>query len=387
MVRRAVIVMAVVAAAAVAAPRAWADKSPGNCNANDLAVGINRDHDVVHSGDVITYSLSVGNPNTPAPNADVACDYTDVAITFTPPGGQPQPVTTIASLPSNTALHQIATETFTVPTITGPVDLDAWINATGTLHDQAQLHSGSIKKDIGSTAFFPSMALTKTASSAGGVAPQTITYTYALTNTSPVVAGVLDDVPIADPAVSDNLCSPLTYVAGDANGDKQLNARETWTYTCTQTFPAAGCHTNVANATGTVVLDNGPIGAGPASATVCVTAPPPQGAVKGASAKSPKACVSLASTNVKVRAKELNTVRVRVRVNGHNIAKSKVKITGPAGLKKTGVTNRKGIVTFVVRPKRSGRLTIASDQCAVKARVSVKPARRVIAPALPEVTG
>jgi uncharacterized repeat protein (TIGR01451 family) len=387
MLRRAVIVVAVVAATALAAPRAWADQSPGNCNANDLSVNITRDHVVVRSGDVITYGLFLGNPNNLSRQGDVACDYTNVTVTFTPPGGQPQPVATVASLPSNKGLYLIATEQYTVPTISGPVDLDAHVGAAGILHDAPGNHAGSITKDIGTTAFLPAMALTKTASTAGGVAPQTVTYTYTLTNTSPVTAA-LPDVPIASPVVTDNMCSPLKYVAGDSNGDNLLNAHETWTYTCTQTFTTAGCYTNVANATGTVTVDNRPIGAGPATATVCVTAPPPPaGAVKGASATSPHACVSLASTNVKLRAKELNTVRVRVRVNGRNIAKSKVKVTGPGGLKKTGVTNSKGMVTFQLRPKKSGRLTIASDQCGVKAKVSVKPARRVVAPAVPVVTG
>jgi hypothetical protein len=385
MLRRAVIVMAVLAAAALAAPRAWANQSPGNCTTNALAVDITRDHSVVRSGDVITYTLWVGNPNDPARPANIACDYTDVAVTFTPPGGQAQPVTTIASLPSGTALYQVATEQYTVPTISGPVDLVARVDAAGKLHDSQLVanHDGSIFKTIGTTAFLPSMALTKTASSAGGVAPQTITYTYTLSNTSPTVPNLVDDVPIANPVVSDNMCSPLTYLTGDANGDKQLNAHEAWTYTCTQKFTTANCYTNVANATGTVPIDNRPTTAGPATATVCVTAPPqPKGGVKAASA-----CVSVASQHLKVRAREINTVRVRVRVNGKNIAKSKVRISGPAGLKRTGVTNRKGMVTFRVRPKKSGRLTITSDKCSVKARVSVKPARRVVAPALPEVTG
>jgi uncharacterized repeat protein (TIGR01451 family) len=370
--------------AASAAP-AMANRSPANCDANDLAVDITRDHAVVRSGDVITYTLSVGNPNgTNPPN--VACDYTDVTVTFTPPGGQPQPVTTIASLPSNTPLHQIATQQYTVPTIAGPVDLVAKVTAAGTLHDsQINNHAGSITKDIGTTAFLPAMTLTKTASSAGGVAPQTITYTYTLTNTSPTVPGVVDDVPIANPAVTDNLCTPLTYLAGDANGDQQLNAHETWTYTCTQTFPAAGCHTNVANATGTVTIDNRPTTAGPASATVCVTAPP-AGGVKGANAKSPKRCVTLPSRSLRVRARELTTVKVRVRLNGKNIAQSVVRVRG-AGVNRRAKTNKQGIVSFRVRPTKTGRLTISSDQCAVAARLSVRPARRVVAPVLPQVTG
>jgi hypothetical protein len=96
--------------------------------------------------------------------------------------------------------------------------------------------------------------------------------------------------------------------------------------------------------------------------------------------------VTLPTKQLKVRAHELATVRVRVRLNGKNIARSLVHVTG-AGVKKSGRTNKNGIVTFHLRPKKSGTLSIQSDQCAVAARLSVKPARQVVSPALPRVTG
>jgi uncharacterized repeat protein (TIGR01451 family) len=223
----------------------------------------------------------------------------------------------------------------------------------------------------------PKLNITKVGSISAGQAPQNVTYTYIVRNDSTTPVAMKDIV------VSDDKCANPTLVGGD-NGDGLLSNGESWTYTCTSLLQAAGVYTNTASAcaTSTVPGDTTrPVCSPPATWTVTLTAPP-KGAVKAASA-----CVSVASQHLKVRAREINTVRVRVRVNGKNIARSKVRIHGPAGLKKTGVTNRKGMVTFVVRPKKSGRLTITSDQCAVKAKVSVKPARRVVAPALPEVTG
>ena len=377
MLRRAVILMAVMAFGAVGVAPARADQSPLKCTANALALDITKDKTIVRPGDVITYGILIGNAGAGA------CNYTGVTVDFAVPGGKPQIVATNINVPFGMPLHQIATVQYTVPALSSPLDLVPHAHAAGTLHDAPVNHTGEVSKTIGTTAFVPTMALTKTGSTTGGVAPQTVTFTYTLTNTSPITAD-LPNIPIAGPVVSDNMCSPLAYASGDGNGNSQLDAGETWTYTCTTTYKAAGCYTNVANATGTVVTDNRPTSAGPATWTVCETAP--KGAVKGASAGSPKRCTVAPTTHVKVRARELSTVRVRVRVNGRNIARSLVHLRGP-GVSKKARTNKKGMVTFHVRPKKTGRLRISSDQCGVAARLSVKPARQVVSPALPEVTG
>ena len=378
MKRCAVLVMAMVAFGAIGVAPAGAHQDPMGCSRNALALDITKDKTVIHrSGDVITYGIFVGNPGQDA------CNYSDVTVDFAVPGGQPQTVQVLAGIPSNTPLFQIATVTYTVPPVTGPVDLVAHGHAVGTLHDAPNDHTGQVSKDVGTTSFAPSMALTKTGSTIGGTVPLTVTYTYTLTNTSPVNQSI-PDVPIASPVVSDNLCTPVTYVSGDTNGDGRLNVGEKWTYSCTKVYTAAGCYTNVAMASGSVTVDNRPINAGPATYSVCATAP--KGAVKGASAGSPKRCVTLPSTRLKVRARELATVRVRVRVNGRNVARSLVHVRG-AGVSKAGRTNNHGMVTFHVRPKKTGRLRISSDQCGIAARLSVKPARQVVSPGLPEVTG
>jgi uncharacterized repeat protein (TIGR01451 family) len=376
MLRRTIILMAVMAFGAIGVAPAEAHQSPPGCFRNALALDITKDKTMVRTGDVITYGVYIGN------DGQGSCDYTNVTVTFTTPGGQPQTVATIPNLPAFTQLQQIGTVRYTVPPLSGMATLVAAGHAAGTLHDNAAREdNGSVDKDLSTAAIVPTLALTKTGSSLGGVAPQTITYTYALKNTSPVDPNVLPDVPISNPVVSDNLCAPLTYTGGD-NGNGVLNVGETWTYSCSKTYAAAGCYTNVANASGTAP-NNSPVMAGPASWTACVTAPPPAAAVQGVTATK---CVTLPTKQLRVRAHELATVRVRVRLNGKNIAKSLVHVTG-AGVKTSGRTNKNGIVTFHLRPKRSGTLSIQSDQCAVAARLSVKPARQVVSPALPRVTG
>ena len=67
------------------------------------------------------------------------------------------------------------------------------------------------------------------------------TYTYTVTNPG--------NVPLSDVSVSDNTCSPVTFVGGDTNTNNLLDTSETWTFTCTMNITANT--TNIATATGT----------------------------------------------------------------------------------------------------------------------------------------
>jgi uncharacterized repeat protein (TIGR01451 family) len=67
-----------------------------------------------------------------------------------------------------------------------------------------------------------------------------VTYTYVVTNTG--------DVPLSDVSVSDDKCSPVSYVSGDANDDDFLGLSETWTFSCTTTITTDT--TNTGTATG-----------------------------------------------------------------------------------------------------------------------------------------
>ncbi len=52
-----------------------------------------------------------------------------------------------------------------------------------------------------------------------------VAYAYAVTNPG--------NTPLSNVSVSDDTCSPVTYVSGDANSNNRLDAGETWTYACT----------------------------------------------------------------------------------------------------------------------------------------------------------
>jgi uncharacterized repeat protein (TIGR01451 family) len=390
MFRRAVLLVTAIGVCGVlgSAP-ARADVSPAGCLVNGLNLTLAKSGQIFRQGDTITFTVYADNVNQPL--GGTSCDVTGATIGFNPPnpdGTENQDVNAPTAITVATNQNFLNPFTFKqVATFPWVVNLNPAVTSAlalavvhGSIHDLNPTRAfAKIGKDLGFEVTNPKLNITKVGSISAGQAPQNVTYTYVVTNTSTT------PVPMNSVVVSDDKCANPTYVGGDG-GDGLLANGESWTYTCTSLLQAAGVYTNTASACAhsTVPGDTTrPVCSPPATWTVTLTAPPaPKGAVKAASA-----CVSVAAQHLKVRAREINTVRVRVRVNGKNIASSKVKIHGPAGLKKTGVTNRKGMVTFVVRPKKSGRLTITSDQCAVKAKISVKPARRVVAPALPEVTG
>jgi uncharacterized repeat protein (TIGR01451 family) len=88
--------------------------------------------------------------------------------------------------------------------------------------------------------------------------PGMVTYTKKITNPGTVA--------LSNVVVSDDKCSPVQYVSGDANDDDKLDPSETWTYTCRHNIDQTT--TNVATASGEA---NGLIARDLAFATVVVS--------------------------------------------------------------------------------------------------------------------
>jgi uncharacterized repeat protein (TIGR01451 family) len=74
----------------------------------------------------------------------------------------------------------------------------------------------------------PSTHLTKSANHSSVVVGSSVTYTYHEQNDG--------DVPLTNASVSDDKCTPVTFVNGDTNANGILDPGETWNYTCTTTL-------------------------------------------------------------------------------------------------------------------------------------------------------
>jgi hypothetical protein len=203
--------------------------------------------------------------------------------------------------------------------------------------------------------------------------------------------------PLVNVTLSDNVCPGVVRAVpnGDTNGDNKLDVGEVWLYTCKMSH-GVGVFNNTATACGELIIDSGPLPkvcdtddetvqftpAPPAVPNPTVN-PAPQVVVKPTTAAQAPCTLARASKTT-VRAGQLNTIRVRVR----NVdAGSTVKITLPGGKVVSAKTDKSGVAVLKVRPTTSGAATIRAAECSEVERLSVKPARRVVAQRAPRVTG
>jgi len=375
------LLVVVLIAVALSPSAAQADQSPAGCFSNSLSLRIERDRPVVRIGESVTFTVYASNDGA------TACDITNATIKLRLPaadGSPTGPETTVAlglDLPNRTVERQVGRVSTPINVTPGVIDAVALATATGTLHDAPANHRADIAKTLGTTVVFtPGIKVVKTGSIVNGVAPANVTYTFTVTNISDPA------VPLSNVKVADSLCPNAQGPAagGDANADGKLDPTETWVYTCSMTHPAAGQYNNVVTACAEAMDAAGnvykPCGTAPFSV---VLTSPPQGAVKPVSVNRAP-CTLARANSTTVRARQLNTIRVRVR----NVdAGTKVTLTLPGGKKYTAKADKNGLATFRVRPTKSGTASIQATECSDVERLSVKPARRVVAQRAPRVTG
>ncbi len=65
-----------------------------------------------------------------------------------------------------------------------------------------------------------------------------VTYTEKITNPGTVA--------LSNVRLTDDKCSPVTYVSGDTNNNSKLDTNETWTYTCRANLTTSTTNTAVA---------------------------------------------------------------------------------------------------------------------------------------------
>ena len=185
--------------------------------------------DLPVGGGAVTYTYKVTNAGQ-APLANVAVvDDKCSSVTFVDGDAN-----------SNEKLDVGETWTYTCSaTLTETTTNTA--TASGSYGDQAVEAKDDATVTVALPPLTPAIHVEKSASttdlpSDGG----DVTYTYKVTNTG--------TVPLSNVGLSDDKCSPVTFVSGDANSNEMLDLTETWTYTCDASLTETT--TNVATATG-----------------------------------------------------------------------------------------------------------------------------------------
>jgi uncharacterized repeat protein (TIGR01451 family) len=348
---------------------------------------------IVRPGDTMTFRVGVQNTNR---LFGEPCDLTNSTVNFRLPtttgrydrNAAPIVLGTNQSFASLFGPAQIGPDLKWVVNVADPRAFSGAALATigGKLHiNAADPDSALIEKDISFTLTNPTITIDKTGSTTGGQAPQSVVYTYEVTNTSQT------PVPMRNVTVDDDLCAGPKYDHGD-NGDNLLSNGEKWYFTCTSLFQNAGTFTNTAKACAISTVDGRPVCSPPDTWTVVVTPPPPpppppavpQGGVKPQSVAQLPKCELATPRGLKVRAREQTTIKVTVRnVDAGSVAKIRL----PGGKTLKAKTNSKGVATFKVRPPKTGKARITVAECSDVERLTVRPARRVVAQRVPRVTG
>ncbi|MBI4897907.1 MAG: DUF11 domain-containing protein [Actinobacteria bacterium] len=202
---------------------------------------------VIHAGDSVTYTVNVKNDGD-VPLTDVKVDDPNCS-----------PLTFVSSDGNDDAVLD-SEETWTY-TCTTAVNDDTTNTATAEGIDPIE---GTVKDDDSAKVdvINPSIHVRKTADQTTVLVGTVVKFTVEVENNG--------DVPLFNVKVSDTICSPLTFVSGDAGTVGVMEPSEVWIYTCSMAINSNTV--NVATASALTpqeetVTDN-------ASATVNVTTPP-----------------------------------------------------------------------------------------------------------------
>jgi len=179
------------------------------------------DREVVLTGQSVTYTYVVTNSGnvalTPAGNLDdVVTDDQCSPVTYdsggTPPTMAPGDTwtftcTVVAMTPAKATNKAEAT-------MQGP---DEPVTATDTVTVEVLVPELSLRKKVDQPIVYPGTD---------------VTYTYVATNSGTAPFEAPQGATSRDDWLSDDKCSPVTYVSGDTNDDSVMEPGEAWLYTC-----------------------------------------------------------------------------------------------------------------------------------------------------------
>jgi uncharacterized repeat protein (TIGR01451 family) len=284
--RRVAVVIGVAAVLAIVlcAP-AGAHEDPPGCSTGGLnpSFAVSSELGIVHrNGDHLEIAVSLRNDTAGTCTVDDAT----VTVQLPAPDGTPTgPLITLvtdASFPGGMAPKTLpATAPYDVALNPGVFRAPVTTSVSGIFHgpggDVGPLTSSLTTSLVVSK---PEIDLSVTPDVTSGSAPLTVTYTYTATNDSPAPPPPPPDLGPAPSLASgsaderamiaDDTCSPVEYVSGDTlvTFPALLDPTETWTFTCTHTFPVPGTFANEANIVGFSTRDGRPWPATTATSSV-----------------------------------------------------------------------------------------------------------------------
>jgi uncharacterized repeat protein (TIGR01451 family) len=219
MQRRTVLVAMMVTVGLVGAAPTSAHQSPGKspglpngCLVNGIDLVLFESSTIVRPGDTMTFKVGIQNNNS---LFGTPCDVSGANIGFRLPTASGRydlaaPARDVAlnqPFPSMAGPKQLGPDFTWVVNLTDPRATTGAAQAFvgGKLHVTAvDPDSATDVKDISFTITNPSISIDKTGSITTGQAPQNVTYTYVVTNTSQT------DVPMNQVGVRDDLCANPT---------------------------------------------------------------------------------------------------------------------------------------------------------------------------------
>jgi len=227
----------------------------------DLAVDKTDGITTVITGDTITYALTLTNNGPSLVSNTTISDPAATGLTktaigvCTATGGAICP--TVGTGPGQMSIANLEAGTVVVPTLPNGDSISFTITANVTATSGSVANTFAAAPPSGTTdpnltnntstdtdtlVTDSQIQIVKTPSVTAINGSSLVTYTYVVTNPG--------RTPLTSVTVTDDKCSPVTYVSGDVNTNNTLETTETWNYTCAATLSATTTNTATVTAAG-----------------------------------------------------------------------------------------------------------------------------------------
>ena len=259
-----------------------ADQSPVGCTGSGLQISLYSSLTEAHNGDIISFGVKVYNGLNQGP---IVCDASDIQASIITPDNETHPITLLRTTLTNgqqDMYQNVVSYTARAEDVKTGNIFAATASDTGVIHQNDTNSQGGaneglnityLKDTIGISTTTPTTTPVATPGGGGGggggsgggggwsyipltakisiekvpnpsvlpIGSSTVLYTYTVWN-----SGTIQD--LINISVTDDKCSPVTFLSGDINNNNKLDLNEKWKYGCTTNLSTTT--TNIATSTG-----------------------------------------------------------------------------------------------------------------------------------------